>query len=209
MCKMRVVINKLVLGNRELGYEVWSGKDVVEMTSNQIKKLMKEGKKVCGLCIGSNGELELDEKGFFTKDMTVHSHINTYKTMREESMTNLLYVCIGKQEIGSKVRYNCISSRFEQAEFTEADMKAYLKIGIVSGGAKLEGEEIVLASLEYESNSVEEVAKPEEVTKPVEEKTKEEVAKPVEVKATLVNATTSTEKKTASIENKENKAGKK
>ena len=196
MCKMRVVINKLVLGNRELGYEVWTGKDVVEMTSNQIRKLIRENKKVCGLCLGKDGELQLDKEKFFTSDITVHSHINTYKAMSEESMTNLLYVCIGKQEIGSKVTYQCISSRFEQAEFTEADMKAYLKIGIVSGGAKLEGEEIVLASLEYESKPVEEIPKLKENAKPVEVSAKlKENAKPVEVKATPVSTTTVTEKK--------------
>lgn len=190
MCKMRVVINKLVLGNRELGYEVWTGKDVVEMTSNQIRKLIRENKKVCGLCLGKDGELQLDKENFFTTDMTIHSHINSYKTMNEDSMTNLLYVCIGKQEIGSKLTYQCISSRFEQAEFTEADMKAYLKIGIVSGGAKLEGEEIVLASLEYENKPIEEVAKPvEEIPK------LKENGKPVEVKATPVSTTTVTEKK--------------
>ena len=206
MCKMRVVINKLVLGNRELGYEIWTGKDVIEMTGNQIRKLIKENKKVCGLCLGKDGELQLDKEGFFTTDMTIHSHINTYKTMKEESMTNLLYVCIGKQDVGSKVTYECISSKFEQAQFTEADMKAYLKIGIVSGGAKLdENEEIIVASLEYEENSVEEMAKPkEEIAKP-----KEEIAKPVEVKATPVIATASTEKKTVPMEKKEVKPVKK
>ena len=206
MCKMRVVINKLVLGNRELGYEIWTGKDVIEMTGNQIRKLIKENKKVCGLCLGKDGELQLDKEGFFTTDMTIHSHINTYKTMKEESMTNLLYVCIGKQDVGSKVTYECISSKFEQAQFTEADMKAYLKIGIVSGGAKLdENGEIIVASLEYEENSVEESAKPvEESAKP-----KEESAKPVEVKATPVIATASTEKKTVPMEKKEVKPVKK
>lgn len=186
MCKMNVVINKLVLGNRELGYELWSGKEVIEMTSNQIKKLIKEGKKVCGLCIGEDGELQLDKEGFFTRDIMLHSHINSYKNLNEDGMTNLLYVCIGKQEVAGKVVYNCISSRFEQAQFTEADMKAYLKIGIVSGGAKLDEKgEIVLASLRYESNTKDDTAK-----------TVEESAKPVEVKVTPVKATSITEKKT-------------
>ena len=29
MCKMNVVINKLVLGNRELGWECWNGKETL------------------------------------------------------------------------------------------------------------------------------------------------------------------------------------
>lgn len=183
MCKMRVVINKLMLGNRELGYEVWSGKDVIEMTSNQVQKLIKEGKKVCGLCIGKDGELVLDKEGFFTTDMTIHTHINNYKTMKEESMTNLLYVCIGSHEEAEKTIYDCISSRFEQAQFSKADMAAYLKLGIVSGGAKLDAKgEIVLASLEYEIDTKEEKVKPVENEKPKEEKQQVEVEKPKEEK---------------------------
>lgn len=150
MCKMNVVVAKLVLGNRELGWELFDGKQVAEMTSKQIKDLIKAGKKICGLCIGKDGELELDKEGFFTTNMMVHSHIGSWKPMKEDSMTNLLYVCIGSHKEADKVVYECISSRFEQAVISENDMRAYLKLGIVSGGAKLEGEKIVLASLEPE-----------------------------------------------------------
>ena len=166
MCKMHVVINQLVLGNRELGWELFDGKQVLELTSKQVKDVIKAGRKVCGLCIGRDGELELDKEGFFTTNMTVHSHVNNWRTMDENSMTNLLYVCIGSHEESGKVVYDCVSSRFEQLGISESDMKAFLKIGIVSGGAKLAGEKIVLADLEYKkatpvSNAV---AKPETKT---------------------------------------------
>ena len=88
--------------------------------------------------------------------------------MEEESMVNNLYVCIGSHEESGKVVYDCISSKFEQAKISENDMRAYLKIGIVSGGAKLDGEKIVLAGTEPEKK----------VQVPVTEK-KEEPAKPV------------------------------
>lgn len=169
MCKMHVVINQLVLGNRELGWELFDGKQVLELTSKQVKDVIKAGRKVCGLCIGRDGELELDKEGFFTTNMTVHSHVNNWRTMDENSMTNLLYVCIGSHEESGKVVYDCVSSRFEQLGISESDMKAFLKIGIVSGGAKLDGEKIVLADLEYKkAASVEgETAKEEKKAAPV------------------------------------------
>lgn len=167
MCEMRVVINKVMLGQRELGWELWSGKDVMELTSVQIKSLIKKGEKVCGLVIGKDGELVLDKEGFFTTNMCLHSHVGNWKPMVEGSMANLLYVCVGSHEENEVVSYDCISSRFERAKFTEADMKAFLKIGIVSGGAKLDGERIVLASLKYD--------KPEEKATGLEEKKVPEV----------------------------------
>lgn len=182
MCKMNIVVNKLVLGNRELGWELWSGKEVMEYTSKQIKDMIKAGKqKICGLKIGDNDELELDKEGFFTTNMMVHSHIGSWKSMEEESMVNNLYVCIGSHEESGKAVYDCISSKFEQAKISENDMRAYLKIGIVSGGAKLDGEKIVLAGTELEKKvQIPVTEKKEETTK--NEPVKTEPAKPVTAK---------------------------
>lgn len=190
MCKMNIVVNKLVLGNRELGWELWSGKEVMEYTSKQIKDMIKAGKqKICGLKIGDNDELLLDKDGFFTTNMMVHSHIGSWKSMEEESMVNNLYVCIGSHEESGKVVYDCISSKFEQAKISENDMRAYLKIGIVSGGAKLDGEKIVLAGTEPEKK----VQVP--VTEKKEEPVKNEPAKPVTAKPESATAATVKEEK--------------
>lgn len=170
MCKMKVVLNKLVLGNRELGWELWSGKEVLEMTSKQIKDAIRAGEKICGLTIGNKGELELDEEGFYTTNLTIHSHIGCWKTMKE-TIANLLYVCIGSHKEGEKVVYDCISSRFEQLSFSGEDMKAYFKIGLLSGGAKVEGNQIIVASTEQRKEE-ETVGKKEESNQDkVEEKT--------------------------------------
>ena len=179
---MNIVVNKLVLGNRELGWELWSGKEVMEYTSKQIKDMIKAGKqKICGLKIGDNDELLLDKEGFFTTNMMVHSHIGSWKSMEEESMVNNLYVCIGSHEESGKVVYDCISSKFEQAKISENDMRAYLKIGIVSGGAKLDGEKIVLAGTETEKKV--QVPVTEKKEEPVKnEPAKTETAKPVAAK---------------------------
>ncbi len=190
MCKMNIVVNKLVLGNRELGWELWSGKEVMEYTSKQLKDMIKAGKqKVCGLKIGENDELELDKEGFFTTNMMVHSHIGSWKSMEEESMVNNIYVCIGSREEAGKVVYDCISSKFEQAEISESDMRAYLKIGIVSGGAKLDGEKIVLAGTEFEKK----VLVP--ATEKKEENVKNEQEKPVTAKPESATAAAVKEEK--------------
>lgn len=190
MCKMNIVVNKLVLGNRELGWELWSGKEVMEYTSKQIKDMIKAGKqKICGLKIGDNDELLLDKEGFFTTNMMVHSHIGSWKSMEEESMVNNLYVCIGSHEESGKVVYDCISSKFEQAKISENDMRAYLKIGIVSGGAKLDGEKIVLAGTEFEKK--EQIP----VTEKKEENAKNEPVKPVTTKPESATAATVKEEK--------------
>jgi len=113
--------------------------------------------------------------------MMVHSHIGSWKSMEEESMVNNLYVCIGSHEESGKVVYDCISSKFEQAKISENDMRAYLKIGIVSGGAKLDGEKIVLAGTEPEKKV--QVPVTEKKEEPVKnEPAKTETAKPVAAK---------------------------
>lgn len=174
MCKMNVVLNKIVLGNRELGWQTWDGKQVAEFTSKQLKDIIKAGKqKVCGLKIGSGGELELDAEGFFTTNMMVYSHIGNWKPMVEDSMLNLLYVCIGSRVENGKTMYECISSRFEQLTISEEEMKVYLKMGVVSGGAKMDGDKVIVASLELEKKAVVGDMDTEEVKKNTNSKTDE------------------------------------
>ena len=48
MCKMRIVVRREMLGAREQAWSVWSGKEVMEYTGNQIKGMIKSGQKVCG-----------------------------------------------------------------------------------------------------------------------------------------------------------------
>ena len=150
MCKMRTVVLREMLGNREICWSLWSGKDVMEMTSNQIKNLIKAGTKVCGLTIGEDGNLAADLEGFYCTNIMEHRHCGNYVPMDTEGcMANLFYIVIGKHEEKGAVLYDCISTKFEQLSITEADLKAYLKIGIVSAGAKLEGDKIILADLEF------------------------------------------------------------
>ena len=194
MCEMRVAVLKENLGSRDICWSLWNGKEVMEMTSKQIVNTIKAGNKVCGLTIGSNGELELDREGFFATNMMVHRHCGNYKPMLEEGcMANMFYVVIGSHEENGNVVYDCISTKWEQAKLSEADLRAYLKIGIVSAGATIIDNKVVLADLEFKKEVADKVeavpvekeedAKTEKAELPVDTKTTEQKeVKPVEVK---------------------------
>lgn len=145
MCKMRVVVNREMLGNREICWSLWSGKDVMEMTSSQIKNLLKAGHEIKGLTAGEDGELVPDKEGFFCNNIMEHRHCGNYTPMAEcENMVNVFYIVIGSHEESGKAVYDCISTKFEQAIISEEDLKVYLRLGIISAGAKLEGDKVLL-----------------------------------------------------------------
>ena len=209
MCKMRVIIRKELLGAREQGWSVWTGKDVQELTSKQIKDIIKAGKeKICGLKIGETGELELDGEGFFTRNLMEHRMCNNFKPMFEEdSVANMMYTVIGSHDENGSTVYDCISNRFEQAKLTELEVKTYIKIGIISSGAKLDGDKIVLADLEFKNKEDKDVEKKTVESKevPVKEEAKTEpVVKenPLDEQVVSVKVEKADEKRSAQKNNK-------
>ena len=157
MCKMKVVVRREMLGAREQAFSIWSGKDVMEYTGNQIRNLIKSGQKVCGLELKEN-ELVPDMEGFFTTNIMEHRYCGNFTPMIEGDVTaNVFYIVIGSHEENKVVYYDCISTKFEQTAFTESDVKAYIRLGIISGGARLgKDDKIQLAPLEYEKAKTEE-----------------------------------------------------
>ena len=163
MCKMRVVVRREMLGAREQAWSIWNGKEVMEYTGNQIKSLIKSGQKVCGLALKDN-ELVSDAEGFFTTNIMEHRYCGNFTPMIESEnvMSNVFYIVTGSHEEKGVTVFDCISTKFEQASFNESDARAYLRLGIISGGARLGADDkIELASLEYEKA---------EETKPTEKK---------------------------------------
>lgn len=153
MCRKLVVMNKLSLGNRELGWEVWSlpKGEVVEFTSTQLKNLIKQGKdEVYGLKLGKNGfDLEFDNEGFFTTNMMNKVHINSLTPVVEnECLVNLFYVVIGTHKEKNETMFDVVSSRFERTAFNGEKVKTLLEMGVINGGAKMEKGEIIVAPLE-------------------------------------------------------------
>lgn len=177
MCKMRVVVLREMLGNRETGWTLFDGKQVTEMTSKQIKDTIAKGIKVCGLKVGSDGELERDLEDFYCTNIMEHRHCGNYSPMVEGGMANLFYICIGSHEEKGATVYDCISTRFEQLKIAEPEMKAYLKIGVVSAGVKEVDGKLVVADLEYKKP---ETAELKELPKEVEKVAVPEISKEAE-----------------------------
>lgn len=190
MCTRRFVVNRTMLGNREIGWALWNGKEIVEMTSKEIKAAITRKEEICGLAIGTDGELELD-KGFFTRNIMEHRQVGNYKPMVEEDdcLANVFYIVIGKAE---KDGYEAISTKFERTVISEEKAKLMLAMGIISAGAKLENESIALPILEEEkAESVKEALSEKQLAadKKVAETKKEGTAK-AGSKATEVKAVT-------------------
>lgn len=166
MCMRKLVVtNQLSLGNRVLGWEAYSlpKGEVVEFTVKQLKDIIRSGKdEVYGLKISEeDGELMFDTEGFFTTNMMNKVHINSLIPMVEEDcLANLFYIVVGSHREKGTVYYDVISSRYERTSFSAERVKALLEMKIISGGAKLENGEIVVAPLEKaEATAAEEAVK--------------------------------------------------
>ncbi len=158
MCKMNVVVNRVMLGNRELGWEVWNGRCIEEYTSRQLTDMIMGGRdKVYGLRIGRSGELEADRENFFTTSIMEHRHIGNYRSMESESSVNMSYICWGVERRKGENVYKCISNKFEQAVLSEEEIKAYLALGVLTGGVRLKDGKVEAAVME----TVDKKAEPE------------------------------------------------
>lgn len=183
MCK--VVINKLFLGNRELGYELMDiGKtEVVEMTASQIKTSLRAGKNILGVKISAGNELVLDKEKYFMSNMMKKVHINKLEPLyeAESSLANIFFYVVGTGVENGKQYFDVVNSRFGRARMTEEMVKAYYPIGVIAGGVKIENDKIIVSEL---IKSVDKKSEPvaEVEVKPVVVETKVETPKVEEVK---------------------------
>lgn len=188
MCK--VVINKLFLGNRELGYELMDiGKtEVVEMTASQIKTSLRAGKNILGVKISAGNELVLDKEKYFMSNMMKKVHINKLEPLyeAESSLANIFFYVVGTGVENGKQYFDVVNSRFGRTRMTEEMIKAYYPIGVVAGGVKIENDKIIVSDLiksSYKNSELikESEIKPEEF-KPEDSKENEKDELPFEVK---------------------------
>lgn len=153
MCRKLVVINELLLGNHNLGFEVLSlpKAEVLEFTHKQLKDLIKSGKdEVYGLQISEEtGEFIPDIESFCTNWMVKRHVSNLTPRFENGSLANLFYIVIGTHKEKGTIVYDVVSSRFERTSFSGEKVKTLLEMGIISAGAKLgEKGEIMVAPLE-------------------------------------------------------------
>ncbi len=159
MCMTKVVVMRTMLGNREIGWELWNKDkgEVTEMTSKEIKNSLLKGDSICGLAVGEDEELVLDKK-FFMRNVMEHRHVNNYTPMVEDEncVANVAYIVTGKTNTG----YEVISTKWERKTVTEEMLKMFMSMGLVFGGAKLEGDKVVLPNLERKTLETEVKAEP-------------------------------------------------
>lgn len=153
MCRKLVVTNEIFLGARAICYEAYSlpKGEVVELTEKQIKDALKglTTDEVYGLVLSETGNLILDTEKFFTTNMMKKIHTNTLVPMVEDDcLANLFYIVIGTHKEKGNTMYDVISSRYERTSFTEEKVKTLLDMHIISAGAKMQGDKVIVAPLE-------------------------------------------------------------
>lgn len=156
MCMTKFVVSRTMLGNREQGWALWNCKEIVEMTSKEIKDALLNGEEIYGLEVGEDGGLDLG-RNFFTRNIMEHRQVGNYKPMVEEEncMANVFYIVTGRTENGE---YEAVSTKFERTTLSEERVKVMLLMGIVSAGAKLENDKIVLPDLGKKTEKAEKKA---------------------------------------------------
>lgn len=158
MCRKLVVTNEIFLGARAICYEAYSlpKGEVVELTEKQIKDAIKglTTDEVYGLALSEVGELILDTENFFTRNMMKKVHTNTLVPMVEDDcLANLFYIVIGTHKEKGNTMFDVISSRYERTSFTEEKVKTLLDMHIISAGAKMQGDKVIVAPLEKPEQS--------------------------------------------------------
>lgn len=160
MCRKLVVTNQIFLGARAICHEAYNlpKGEVVELTEKQIKDALKgiTTDEIYGLALSDTGELVLDAENFYCVNMMKKIHTNTLIPMVEyDCLANLFYIVIGTHKEKGNTMYDVISSRYERTSFTEEKVKTLLDMHIISAGAKLQGDKVVVAPLEKTKAPVE------------------------------------------------------
>ncbi len=138
----KVIINRVDLGQRVTGYEVFNpavnGGEVIGMTVKQLTEAIKAG-EVLGMVVDGHGALKLDEaKGF--RAIMVKTGVGTLTSTDPSAVANLMYTVYKRDG----ENYRVISSRFGRQSFCADKIKALLDLGAVNG-VVLDGDTIKCA----------------------------------------------------------------
>lgn len=138
----KFVINRVDLGQRVTGYEVFNpavnGGEVLGMTPKQLTEAIKAG-EVLGMVSDGRGDLKMDTaKGF--RAIMVKTGVGTLNSTDPSAVANLMYTVYRREGDNFKV----ISSRFGRQVFCADKIKALLDLGAVNG-VVLDGDAIKCA----------------------------------------------------------------
>lgn len=128
---MKYAINEVILGkDRIMGYECYNStsKDIVGMTSKQVKDAIAGGEVIQGFKLDDEGELVINSD--FCKNLMQKSGINTLTPKNQtDCIVNLIYTVVGR--VGSECEV--VSSRFFHGNMTEEKIKTLYELGAVNG----------------------------------------------------------------------------
>ena len=146
-----IITENIMLGNRSV---CWAGIildgsfEVVEKTDGALKNDLKQGKKVLGIRLTADGNLELDKDKYFMRDIMEHRHAGSWKPKyKTENMINKYFYVVGITEKNGSTIYNCINSKFSRCQMDENKLKVYYEMGAIAGGVKLEDDKIIVSDL--------------------------------------------------------------
>ena len=141
------VVNREMLGQREIGFSLWDGNEVVELTRKQVEARMKVGIKVLGFKITEDG-LDLDNEEFFAVNVMEHRSCGNYKPMISiDLLVKVFYVLVGVRKVKGLNVYDFITSTYARETLSEEDVINHLRMGIISAGVKLEDDKLIVSSL--------------------------------------------------------------
>lgn len=172
-----IITENIMLGNRSIcwgGCLLDSSFEVVEKTDGALKNDLKQGKKVLGIKLTAEGNLELDDK-YFMQDVMEHRHAGSWKPKyKTENMINKYFYVIGITEKNGSTLYDCINSKYGRCQMDENKLKVYYEMGAIAGGVKIENDKIIVSDLikpvDNKPESVKEEEKKMELTKKPEKK---------------------------------------
>lgn len=137
----KYLINKVDLGKRTVGYEVYSTdtKEVIGLTEKQVNDILSNGDTVYGFILGSDGNLQLDRDGFHTTNIMIKTGISNLKPLELTSnAAGVFYTLLTVYKNTHGAEYEVITSRFARTTISESRLRALLEVGCLTSGCYLD-----------------------------------------------------------------------
>ena len=163
MCMKMYLVDGMYLGNRLLGYDVYSpkGRDFNGITEKQIISKLKKGERVYGFVLGEeDGKevLKLDVEGFNMTNLQLKSGVNTLSWLNEENSSDMNMALVVVAVSGDKKKvFETVNARHARVEYSEDKLKMMMELGVPVAGVRLEKNKLVICEGVEVINNEEEV----------------------------------------------------
>lgn len=150
MCMKMYLVDGMYLGNRLIGYEVYSpkGRDFVGMSAKQIINKLKVGERVYGFVLGTEGEedvLKLDVEGFNMTNLQIKTGVNNLSWLNEENGSDMNMELIVVAVSGDKKKeYETVNARHARVTYSEEKLRMMIELNVPVAGVKLEKNKLVV-----------------------------------------------------------------